>query len=131
MLNDRRETFGREMAKGNVSQAEAARRAGYAPRSARQQGSLLMADPDVQDVIRSQRAELLEQAGVKVVTHVKNLDTLALDSETPAGARIKASAHLIDMGAEQQPRDVRHLHVHLTAEQYEAARRLLDGPPAG
>jgi hypothetical protein len=59
------------------------------------------------------RLESRSTGGVDPVEHVRNIDQLAFDRETPATARIRASTTLIELAAEERPRvtDARSVHI--------------------
>jgi hypothetical protein len=75
-LTPRREKFAQELAKG-ASQAEAARRAGYSPRRARQTGADLVADRGVEERVRKLVAFGVEDVAAIRAGHIARLEALS------------------------------------------------------
>ena len=76
----------------DMSATQAAVRAGYSPKTAKQQGSRLLSNVDVQAVLAIRKAALAERAEITVVDVLKMLEheAKAGDLDIPNAARIKA-----------------------------------------
>ena len=76
----------------DMSATQAALRAGYSPKTAKQQGSRLLSNVDVQSVLAVRKAALAERAEITVVDVLKMLEheAKAGDLDIPNAARIKA-----------------------------------------
>lgn len=77
-----------------VSASEAARRAGYAPTSARQSASQLMADPKIQAAIRAEQYKFLGGTLASKAIHV--LESIMTNEDAPTGARVDAAKTILD-----------------------------------
>ena len=77
-----------------VSGAEAARRAGYSPVSARQTASQLLSQPNVQNAIRNEQFKFLN--GQLASKALKALEAVIDDPEAPHGAKVQASIAVLE-----------------------------------
>ena len=128
-LTDRQEAFCQAMA-CNVGGAEAARRAGYSPKGAKQRGAFLMSQPDirvrVQQLRASRRADhqtLLDEAAAQVETII--IDAMEKKS---CGLALRAIEFRLKLGGAIQDRRIAH-HYHLDKRHPDADLEDLDCDP--
>lgn len=74
--------------------AEAARSAGYAENSCRQEAYRLIRKPDVQKMIRQEQRRVL--GGQLATSALATLGQIMLDPTAPAGARVDAAKTILD-----------------------------------
>jgi phage terminase small subunit len=91
-INAKRAAFVREYLI-DLNATQAAIRAGYSPKTARQQGARLLSDVDIQAAVQKAQAELSQIALVTAEDVVKGLREIATGTG-PEGARVAAWAHL-------------------------------------
>ena len=89
-MNWRRARFVSEFCANGGNATEAAIAAGYSARSARQQGSRLLTNDDIQLEIQAHKAALQVQSGRDSVWLMEKLETEATAKESSASERIRA-----------------------------------------
>jgi phage terminase small subunit len=128
-LTDRQEAFCQAMA-CDVGGAEAARRAGYSPKGAKQRGAFLMSQPEIRVRVQQLRATrrgdhqtLLDEAAVLV----EDIITAAMDKKS-CGLALRAVEFRLKLGGVIQDRRIAH-HYHQDQRHPDADLEDLDCDP--
>src|SRR4051794_21302174 len=128
-LTDRQEAFCQAMA-CNTGGAEAARRAGYSPKGAKQRGAFLMNQPEIRVRVQQLRANrrgdhqsLLDDAAVQV----EGIITDALDKKS-CGLALRAIEFRLKLRGVIQDRRIAH-HYHLAQRHPDADLENLNPDP--
>ena len=130
-LTDRQEAFCQAMA-CDVGGAEAARRAGYSAKGAKQRGAFLMSQPEIRVRVQQLRANrrgdhqtLLDEAAVQV----EDIITDAMEKKS-CGLALRAVEFRLKLGGVIQDRRIAH-HYHLDQRHPDADLENLDPRSAG
>ena len=128
-LTDRQEAFCQAMA-CDVGGAEAARRAGYSAKGAKQRGAFLMSQPEIRVRVQQLRAKrrgdhqtLLDEAAVLV----EDIITDAMEKKS-CGLALRAVEFRLKLGGVIQDRRIAH-HYHLDQRHPDADQEDLDCDP--
>ena len=128
-LTDRQEAFCQAMA-CDVGGAEAARRAGYSAKGAKQRGAFLMSQPEIRVRVQQLRAKrrgdhqtLLDEAAVLV----EDIITDAMEKKS-CGLALRAVEFRLKLGGVIQDRRIAH-HYHLDQPHPDADLENLDSDP--
>src|SRR3954447_14018667 len=128
-LTDRQEAFCQAMA-CDVGGAEAARRAGYSPKGAKQRGAFLVSQPEIRVRVQQLRAKrradhqtLLDEAAVLV----EDIITDAMEKKS-CGLALRAVEFRLKLGGVIQDRRIAH-HYHLDQRHPDADLENLDSDP--
>ena len=129
-LTDRQEAFCQAMA-CDVGGAEAARRAGYSAKGAKQRGAFLMSQPEIRVRVQQLRAKrrgdhqtLLDEAAVLV----EDIITDAMEKKS-CGLALRAIEFRLKLGGVIQDRRIAH-HCHMDQRRPDADLEDLDCDPA-
>lgn len=105
-MRERRDRYVAALLRG-ATKTEAARAAGFSPRSALQRGATLWNEPFVQQRFRELRAKLERDELLDFAELALNVKSIAFNEDAQAGDRIAASALLARLFGFEAPQEVR------------------------
>ena len=123
-MNSRRRTFCEYYTQG-MSATEAARRAGYSPRSARSQGQRLLTNADVQKMIHELQTRATTERIANATEVKEHLTQILRDDRQKASARLRAGEALLKHSGDGQGE-----RIEGPEEQTEEPGERIEGPEA-